>query len=462
MGATKSVQLYVSSNQVGQSKSGVTGWFCGCGSGVGVLDGTQLPQGTKGTKKEEIIQDSKSLFQIDEHALNAPDNAGKNLIALAKYLGTPFQTDLEKVRAIYRWITNNMSYDEAAFVNKANNSTDTDTVLKMKRGSADAFSTLFAALCKEMNIPVEVIRGHAKGFHFDAENPFTEKTKPEHIWNAVFVESEWRFVDCTWGCGYADDSGKFQRKFEEFWFLTDPEKFINDHFPIYPDQKAGEFWQLLPKAITLAEFNRTIKMEEVTKEWGIEFSHKEPVIIFRKELNIIIRATKYPLRCILATLDTTGGVNIDNYSCVHRIDNATFKIQVKPPTPGVFKLTLFGKRDDDFSTESPGLVKYTLKCTDVTNCVRQFPYSYAAAQTYQSCLHEPMFRDLPQRTKVKFRLTSPGLQAVKVEKIPLKIVDTNTWEAEVLTSEKGDSIVVFGSASKEGGRYHELYKFNVI
>jgi transglutaminase/protease-like cytokinesis protein 3 len=63
----------------------------------------------------------------------------------------------------------------------------------------------------------------------DAEIPYTPHDSPDHAWNAVFVDDDWRFVDCCWGAGYEDESGYWVKKYEEFWFLTDPDKFINDH-----------------------------------------------------------------------------------------------------------------------------------------------------------------------------------------------------------------------------------------
>lgn len=128
--------------------------------------------------------------------------------------------------------------------------------------------------------------GFAKRFDYDPEIPFTSRDKPNHSWNAVFVEEDWRFVDCCWGAGREDEAGRWTSKFEEFWFLTDPDKFINDHYPCTStDTKIITNWQLMKQHVSLDEFNKTVKMEEVCKEWGIELSYKEPILIFRKEVH---------------------------------------------------------------------------------------------------------------------------------------------------------------------------------
>lgn len=114
--------------------------------------------------------------------------------------------------------------------------------------------------------------GFAKRFDYDPEIPFTSRDKPNHSWNAVFVEEDWRFVDCCWGAGREDEAGRWTPKFEEFWFLTDPDKFINDHYPcMSTDTKIITNWQLMKQPISLDEFNKTVRLEEVLKNGGLNY-----------------------------------------------------------------------------------------------------------------------------------------------------------------------------------------------
>jgi transglutaminase/protease-like cytokinesis protein 3 len=53
--------------------------------------------------------------KTDEHALKAPDRVGADIVALADYLTRPFQSEQEKTRAIFCWITHNISYDHEYF-----------------------------------------------------------------------------------------------------------------------------------------------------------------------------------------------------------------------------------------------------------------------------------------------------------------------------------------------------------
>ena len=328
----------------------------------------------------------------------------------------------------------------------------------------DTINVLFT---RSVGIPVKKLKGYAKDTKYDPQEPFTPLDEPEHSWNAVYVGHDWRFVDCAWGSGFMDEEGIYHKRYEEFWFMTDPENFINDHFPyLRNDPMSSEMWQLLRRPLTLDQYNRTVRTEAVTKEWGVEFSHREPIIVFRKELHIIVSTTIVPIMQITATLDTSDKVNMDSYVAVFRDAEDHYKILVRPPSPGVYILKLAGKREGEVVHRTPGLVKYILKCTDINNLVKNFPFSYTAAQTYQVCVLEPTYRDLEPNTPIRFRVASPFLEEVYVEDILLEKVDEYTWEGEVLTPKKsGQFLLLFGTGhdeSVEHRKRQQLYKFNIL
>lgn len=318
-------------------------------------------------------------------------------------------------------------------------------------------------ICRSAGVPVVTLSGFAKRFDYDPEIPFTSRDKPNHSWNAVFVEEDWRFVDCCWGAGREDEAGRWTPKFEEFWFLTDPDKFINDHYPcMSTDTKIITNWQLMKQPISLDEFNKTVRLEEVCKEWGIELSYTEPILIFRKEIHITLAASVL-LRNVIATLETVDRVSMDEYTVVYRFDTLTFSIQCRPPSPGTYVLKIFGKRDGVQSERPKLLLRYNLKCTDCNNYVKSFPYVYTHAQTYQCTLHEPNSRELPSKSEVRIRLSSSHLRQVNVEDIPLECDENGTWEGVVMTPQAGETIVIFGSTSDElQGRFNSLYKFFIV
>ncbi|XP_060565313.1 kyphoscoliosis peptidase-like isoform X2 [Ruditapes philippinarum] len=489
MSCCTSVDVYVS-NPKGEDSENVSGCFCS-GLRGGKLTRKITPKTAPPREKKKVAVPSPYMFMhVDEHVrkikepvrrsgpeadssmnqaqhTSTPVDAARNVKTLGAYLTGPCKTDIEKVRAFYFWICNNIGYDKAYHYPKRESPTDPNTVLRHGVAStSEGYANLFSSLCRSSSIPVKKLKGYVKDSRYDPEEPFTQIDEPEHAWNAVYVGHDWRFVDCAWGAGFEDDEGIYHRRYEEFWFMTDPENFINDHFPyLRNDPMSSEMWQLLKRPVTLEEYNKTVKVEAVTKDWGVEFSHREPIIVFRKELHIIVKTTIVPIMQITATLDTSDKVNMDAYVATFRDSEDHYKILVRPPSPGVYILKLAGKREGDTTPRVPGLVKYILKCTDMNNMVKNFPFSYTAAQTFQVCVLEPTYRDLEPNSPVKFRIASPFLGEVFVEDLLLEKVDDYTWEGEILTPKKsGQFLVVYGINAEitEHRKKQPLYKFNIL
>jgi hypothetical protein len=68
---------------------------------------------------------------IDEHALKAPKELENSIDSLVAYLIKPARNDKEKLRAIFRWISTNISYDTEGFwAAHADQKTTTETIEK--------------------------------------------------------------------------------------------------------------------------------------------------------------------------------------------------------------------------------------------------------------------------------------------------------------------------------------------
>lgn len=200
------------------------------------------------------------LFKIDCYAQSeyyAIDNFVKEISfieseSLATKLTENYDTDLEKVRAIFFWISNNIEYDlplskDQNQINKLYTSAE-DIVrhtLKSKKAICSGYSYLFQSMCDEVGIESVVINGFSRQI-FDG---FKEKLETDHAWNAVKIDNEWYFLDSTWASGNTV-TGQFVKEFNGFWFLTDPEEFIYTHYP--EDSK----WTLLDREFTKNDFYR--------------------------------------------------------------------------------------------------------------------------------------------------------------------------------------------------------------
>jgi transglutaminase-like putative cysteine protease len=94
-----------------------------------------------------------------------------------------YDTDAEKVQAIYQWIILNFEYDYDyhAFIQYF----DVRKTLRTHKGVCYDFSNLFAALCRSQNIPCYVVDGA----------PYDGSAN--HTWNHVYYNGSWWDVDVT-------------------------------------------------------------------------------------------------------------------------------------------------------------------------------------------------------------------------------------------------------------------------
>ncbi|HTO92755.1 MAG TPA: transglutaminase domain-containing protein [Bacteroidota bacterium] len=186
----------------------------------------------------------------DERALKAPSSVSGSTRTLAEWLTKTCRTDREKCRAIFRWITANISYDADAFFSGRTSSGTAQDALRTRRGVCEGYASLFTELCRKGGLTVEEIPGFAKGYGYrPGESP---ALKPNHSWNAVRLDDRWELIDCTWGAGYIGDDRRFHRQFNPHYFLTPAGEFIYDHFP------ENSRWQLLDPPRSRDAYEHTV------------------------------------------------------------------------------------------------------------------------------------------------------------------------------------------------------------
>jgi len=203
-------------------------------------------------------QSSHDFRRIDDAAMSI---SSQKADTLAKQLAALGNTDREKVRAIFRWITEHIDYNMIFFDRRIKpviykeeddsnaalpplNERVAAKVLKRKVAFCDGYARLFKTLCDHVGIPCEIILGYAR-------NNITKKFAVNHTWNAVHVDGAWQLVDVTWGSGFVTYSNEYIKRFNDFYFLTPPDQFIQDHYP--EDLR----WTLLNDPPIYREFNQS-------------------------------------------------------------------------------------------------------------------------------------------------------------------------------------------------------------
>jgi len=182
---------------------------------------------------------------------------------LAKQLASLGNTDREKVRAIFRWITEHIDYnvmpfgrskkitsqfykepDDSAVALPPLNERVAEKVLNTKVAFCEGYSRLFKTLCDHAGIKAEIIYGYAR-------TNTNRRFGVNHVWNAVYIDSAWQLLDVTWASGVVSYANEYIKQYNDFYFLTSPAEFIRDHYPEDPQ------WTLLKDPPVYCEYGQS-------------------------------------------------------------------------------------------------------------------------------------------------------------------------------------------------------------
>ncbi len=194
--------------------------------------------------------------------------ASRNPEKLALKLTSHLNDDAEKVEAIHCWITHHIKYDVKKSGKYDFSRIPVETILKKRKAICTGYTDLFNELCKHSGITSTEVPGYTKGLLTDLNDHFYID---EHIWNAVYINNEWKYIDNTWDAGYVINhkrtiwgafvyffsGGKYDRfkikprfKFRPVldYYLKDANSFNYDHFPANP------LWQFASPSLSLKDF----------------------------------------------------------------------------------------------------------------------------------------------------------------------------------------------------------------
>lgn len=192
------------------------------------------------------------------------NTALKNLPVLAHNLTFHLDSDVEKFRAIYKWVCLNiegdygfylkttrkrkkLKNDSLAFTNW--NKSLQKKVFKQLVENQKTICSGYAYLIKELaslsGIACEIVNGYSRS----PSSQIGALGVANHSWNAVKLNNKWYLVDATLASGYFNvNENKFIKSYNDGYFLAEPEQFSKSHFPL--DLK----WLLLDEAIDSNQF----------------------------------------------------------------------------------------------------------------------------------------------------------------------------------------------------------------
>ncbi|GAB5538434.1 MAG: hypothetical protein Salg2KO_05370 [Salibacteraceae bacterium] len=264
--------------------------------------------------------------RADSIALNFPRNRYKSIEEFTTALTQKVDTDHEKFRVIFRWITNNIDYRIGRSYD------DVEDVLKKKKGDGAAFASLLEAMAHSAELRCETIHGYEK------VNPFTDLPKnmkaPDHAWNAVFLAGQWHLTDVSWAAGTIEPKRRrFNKGFRELWYLPDANFFIHTHYP------ESERWMFHDIDYGKRQFKREPIFLFGSNHLGIKLAKNSKGTV-RKRLKVEFKSES---DVEWATIQFHG--DEDAYNVLLRKFKTTYRINysLDPEKDGPFTLFLNGK-----------------------------------------------------------------------------------------------------------------------
>ncbi|XP_062850752.1 uncharacterized protein LOC134313413 [Trichomycterus rosablanca] len=327
-------------------------------SAQNILDGL----GSRRKLQKELIGNIEDFHRLDTHAITAGKELKSKKIfsvkTIAQAITKGASTDLERLRAIWIWLCHNIEYDVNGYLGLTEKTCFPEEVIETGRGVCCGYSSICLEMCKEVGIECREIGGHGKGAGFKQGQSYKD-IKANHTWNAVHLEGHWYLLDACWGAGRVDlDKRAFIKRYNELYFLTNPEDFINSHFP---DE---EEWQLLKNPITLEEFEKRVFKTSEFYRFGLTLIHPKQFLLITEDGEASISVGFSQPVDFTYQIFQHGGHDEKELSSsmgLLTVNQNSINLSLIPSTSGTFNIMLFA-RPGNTSKKFSWVCSFMLEC----------------------------------------------------------------------------------------------------
>lgn len=183
------------------------------------------------------------------------------------------ETEEERVRAIFLWITDNIKYDVNRYLKPTAKCFTTKQTLRRRKAICTEYADLFSEMCGYAGVMAIKVEGFAKDWFYENDDLIYGNN---HAWNIAFVNGKWCLYDLTFASGYlglksyfyekirppvtiyffpvvTKSKMVFHKKRNDLYYKTPPEIFIENHLPDVP------MFQLLSNNLTIEDFEYNLK-----------------------------------------------------------------------------------------------------------------------------------------------------------------------------------------------------------
>ena len=171
---------------------------------------------------------------------------------LTDTLTSAYPTELEKARAIFAWISENIAYDCGSENRLLQEPADAihpiyfpqmqlKNILSTRRTRCEGYAFLFKLMCNLSGIYCTMLEGYAR---FDGENVDPATVRPNHAWNAARLDGAWFEIDLTAGAGHCDGP-RFRRQRDDAYFRISAQLLERLYIPVNDGRQLfnqGRIW----------------------------------------------------------------------------------------------------------------------------------------------------------------------------------------------------------------------------
>ncbi|XP_008281409.1 kyphoscoliosis peptidase [Stegastes partitus] len=307
--------------------------------------------GKKKKRRKDLFANPEVFHRVDSHVISVGAELKEKRVydvkAIVQSITLGARNELEKLRAIWVWLCNNIEYDVSGYLGHSEKLTAPEDVIAAGRGVCCSYSNLCTEMCREVGIECQEVPGHSKGVGY-RQGQSLKHVKSDHLWNAVLLGGQWFLLDACWGAGRVDmEHESFVKRFDDFYFLTDPEEFIDSHFP---DE---EKWQLLDAPIALEEFERRVFKTSAFFTMGLRLiqPHHFLIVTDDGEANVSLGFSRpatftYEItqhQDLLHCGSSEHKDSINSSSGLLTVSNRSMKLQLLPPASGTYDVKVFAR-----------------------------------------------------------------------------------------------------------------------
>ncbi|XP_031729029.1 kyphoscoliosis peptidase [Anarrhichthys ocellatus] len=307
------------------------------------------PAAGKRRRRKDLFTNSEVFNRVDSHVIRAgaelKDKCVYDVKTIVQSITQGARNELERLRAIWVWLCHNIEYDVSGYLGRSEKLCSPEEVIATGRGVCCGYSSLCAEMCREVGIECQEVPGHSKGIGY-LQGQSLKNVNSDHLWNSVLLGGQWFLLDACWGAGRVDvQHESFIKRFDDFYFLTDPEEFIESHFP---DE---EKWQLLDAPIPLEEFERRVFKTSAFFTMGLRLiqPHHFHIVTDDGEANVSLSFSRPAtftydisqhqdlLHCGAPEQKDSSNSSFGLLTVSHR----SMKLQLLPPASGVYDVKVF-------------------------------------------------------------------------------------------------------------------------